>query len=188
MKKTFLKIATILVISLTTLSCSKEGAAGKDGSNGTNGTNGTNGQTGTANVIYSNWINQNWNSSDLPTSKWMSIPEARITSTFFDNGGSILMFYRFQTSTIYPMPYQETNWKVIRKFVVFVPGFISARLESTAPQPIPNDANTYTEGLTVPQFKYVLIPGGVPANRGTNSPEYNKMSYHEICTKFNIPE
>ena len=38
------------------------------------------------------------------------------------------------------------------------------------------------------KFRYILIPGGVPAGRGITPPDYSKMSYHEICTKFNIPE
>ena len=47
MKNSILKIATILAVGLSILSCSKDGEPGKDGLNGTNGIAGTSGTNGT---------------------------------------------------------------------------------------------------------------------------------------------
>ena len=195
MKNSILKIATILVFGMAIMSCSKDGEPGKDGANGTNGiagTNGTNGQTGTANVMYSNWINQNWNFTDVPKYKEMRIVDNRISTTFLNNGGIVLGFFRFQENVVFQLPYTSTSQNNIRAFypVFFATnGEIRFAINSTDGTDLENIELTGGASSFNAQYKYVLIPGGVNiVNRGITTPNYSKMSYKEICTKFNIPE
>jgi hypothetical protein len=198
MKTNFKNFAKVLLMAVTIFSmaiissCSKDGEPGKDGSPGVNGTNG---QTGTANVIYSPWINQNWNSEDFSTSKRMSVSEPKLTYEFIQSG-TVLGFFRMRQNSYFDLPYElglTFNFK--RTYTAFTsnqgspnPGTIFFYIFSTNGTTLSNEALNGTVGDN-PQYRYIMIPGGVStAGRITKPEDYTKMSYQEICTKFNIPE
>ena len=190
--KNFSKVllVAITIFSMTIISsCSKDGEPGAAGKDGVNGTNGTNGQAGTANVQYSNWLNQNWNFADTPTFKQMRVVDNRISNTFLNSGGIVLGFFRYQNNVVFQLTHISNFDKNMRSFfpVHFdTNGEIRFAIEST-------DGTTLTiselNGAETAQFKYVLIPGGVNiSGRGITPPAYSKMTYQEVCAKFNIPE
>ena len=201
MKNSILKTATILVFALAIISCSKDGepgAAGTNGTNGiagtlgaagTNGTNGTNGQPGTANVIYSNWIPADFTYTTTGTTanrKYMVIPfpsSVPIQSDILNKYVVLVYFMGFGDGSLYMLPcnFRGANFMVQPNlsfgFLITATSEGSSPLSPFAIDPVNNN-----------RFRYVLIPGGTLGNRGVSKPDYSKMSYKEICTKFNIPE
>ena len=45
-----------------------------------------------------------------------------------------------------------------------------------------NDKNSYPSIATAHQFRYIIIPGGIPAGRGL------PLTYEDVCKRYNIPE
>ncbi|MEX0662491.1 MAG: hypothetical protein WEA58_07950 [Balneolaceae bacterium] len=78
---------------------------------------------GTANVLYSSWIDINWNHTDDPTYKAMNIVEERITDDFLDTG--VIKVYLLSENNnsngdvriVYPIP-NFINNAVLRYRVV----------------------------------------------------------------------
>jgi hypothetical protein len=202
MKTNFKNFAKVLLMAVTIFSmatlnsCSKpeDGKNGIDGATGQAGTNGTNGQTGTANVMYSNWLSQTF-TTNLPRFKSFSVSDSRLTLQFSNNGGFVLGFFRPQANTSFILPYDNLNsagYVGKRTFQPFFDGAFGSvvfSLISTSPTDLTAlDVNPSVAPET-PQYRYILIPGGVNiSGRGISTPDYSKMSYQEICTKFNIPE
>lgn len=189
--KKFKKITLIVLMAFTPFSLITS-CSGDDGKDGINGTNGTNGEPGTANVMYSNWINQNWNFTDVSKYKDMRIVDNRISTTFLNNGGIVLGFFRFQENVVFQLPYTSTSQNNIRAFYpVFFDtnGEIRFSINSTDGTDLEDVELNGGASFLNAQYKYVLIPGGVNiAGRGISKPEYTKMTYQEICTMFNIPQ
>jgi len=170
----------VSILIITSISCSTED--GKDGEQG---------PPGTANVMYSNWINQDWNFSDNATFKTMRVIENRITPDFVNSGGIILGFFKFQDNVPYNLPYQSISDKNIRNYYpVFFSNNSEIRftLQSTDGTDLtPSEVNGVGPNIQA-RYKYVLIPGGANISSKGKTVEYAKMSYKEICTLFNIPE
>lgn len=172
----FYLLSIILFLSFTNIAC--EGPAGPDGdpgpqgeqgpagpegpagSDGAEGPQGPQGEPGTANVIYSDWMNIDWNRDDDPTYKAMYIPESRVIGDFMAEG--TLMVYAKDESSgdaiVVPLPYVSGS------------DFLSFAIAD-----FPSDGSqgiivvlTSTDGSNVSDFtgaqvRYVMIPGGVAA-------------------------
>lgn len=173
-----------ILLNILFISCSAE-----DGKDGINGQDGEQGPAGTANVMYSDWIDQDWNLDDVSTYKSMQIIEDYLTDDFLDNGGFVLGFFRFQDNVPYQLPYQNITSEYIRTVtpVIFSTyGEVRFTIQSTDGTAL-TDTEVYGSGSSNPQYKYVLIPGGVNIS-GKTSADYKNMSYKEICKLFHIPE
>jgi hypothetical protein len=172
-------IGKFFIIMVLFTSCSPED--GKDGEQG---------PSGTANVMYSDWINQDWNFTNDTYTKSMGINEPKANNDFFNNGGIVLGYFRVYGNTIYPLAYEDNSFKNLRKMYVAYfesQGSIRFIMESTDGTALTNvEVNGSTSDYN-PQFKYVLIPGGVNIS-SKQEVDYTKMSYQEICILFNIPE
>ena len=158
MKNTFLKIATILILTISIFSCSPED--GKDGINGTNG-------IGSDLEYYATtWATRNFVGSGTTWYSTISIPV--ITQQVLDKG-VILTFKKTATDEVVEVSNTTTPY-----FWIFhLLGNID--FESSS-----NQTGTYRHIILVP-----TVPTGVSRLRKT---DYTKMSYQEICAKFNIPE
>lgn len=181
--KTLKTIFTILLVALSTISCSSDdGKDGIDGIDGTNGTNGTNGATGTANVIYSAWIT-------APTAVAETIDGTSGMSTSINAPelsedilakGTILVYVSFGSGT-YTLPYTSTAG-----------GFVNTITAISTAKKIKlfrfrHDAGGTVNLPTTLSWRYILIPGGVAAATSkTAKLDYSKMSYEEVCARFNI--
>ncbi len=171
--------AALFIITILNFSCSKpengtngtNGVDGKNGIAGANGTNGTTGPAGTANVIYSNWINVTFGAPNGAGNQYGELLVPQITQTVY-NSGAVLVYAK-GSSDVYPLPYR--NDSSFGYFLIDVIGKI--RFFTNIP------------AFTTIPYRYIIIPGGTPAGRGTTTkPDYKNMTYSQVCAKFNIPE
>ncbi len=162
MKNTLLKIATVLVLGISIFSCSPED--GKDGIAGTAGTNGTNGTNSNVNVISTPWTIRTFTGSG---SNWnVSYPLSQITQDNLDSG--VLLTYKKTGTDIF----QVSNTVTPYFWVYYSLGEIA--MESSI-----NQSGSYRH--------IIILRAGSAFERNVNT-DYTKMSYQEICAKFNIPE
>lgn len=155
---------------LFTMSCTgpegSVGPAGPQGEQGPAGPQGQQGEEGTANVIYSDWININWNSLNEATSKRMLIDEPRVQGDFMDQG-TILMYLKQEVSgnrVIVTLPYTIGTDFVERSIISY--GIVDAPDLDLIGIYVTNeevDDSTPLSDLAGFQIRYILIPGGVPA-------------------------
>ncbi|KAF2516050.1 hypothetical protein [Flavobacterium foetidum] len=178
--KTFKTIFTILLAAFTIISCS-----GDDGADGTNGTDGTPGETGTANVIYSGWINApaaTPETIDGTSGLSTSIAAPQLTADIMAKG-TILVYMSFGSGTnIYTLPYTSTAGGATNT-ITAIASLKSIKLFRFKHA---NDGTTVALPSTL-SWRYILIPGGVQAATSkTAQLDYSKMSYEEVCARFNI--
>ncbi len=191
------KLTTILMVAVIAImaSCSKEGDVGPQGpqgptgANGANGLQGPKGDTGTANVIYSNWIDANWNVTNNTTSKTMLIPidESLISYSDLTNKAIVMMYLKqYGTSSIYTMP-SAGRWSNTEYDFTFgnnSVGFkgILVNLVSTNGVALTEFQETAFRGN---RFRYVIIKGSILGGRLKNP---RNMTYDEVCAIYNIPK
>lgn len=180
MKKTFLKVAVVLLTAVMTMSCSKDGAMGPQGNagpqgiagtNGTNGANGTNGINGNANVLGSDPFStttSNWTSYSGGTFWTANLTGASsITQNIVDKG--IVMVFRKYTSNgateWSPLPDTIGNVNISFNYGL---GYITFYAQSTNFTAITNPG-----AIT---FRYVVIsPSNRMANPNTDWNDYNQV-------------
>jgi len=180
----FLKpIFTIFLLAIFTISCSgDDGTDGVDGINGTNGTDGAAGAAGTANVIYSAWINAPAAAAETidGTSGMSTTINAPQLSNDILNKGTVLVYMSFGGG-VYTVPYTSTAG-----------GFANTITAISSVQKIKlfrfrhDGAGTVALPVSL-SWRYILIPGGAQATTSkTAKLDYTKMSYEEVCARFNI--
>lgn len=210
--KSKIKFLSYLVLAVLIVSCSKDdgedgaigpqgaqgeqgpaGATGADGQEGAQGETGEQGATGTANVIYSDWIDSEFAANIASSSASFSISAPLMTDDIIDEG-VVLVFGRSNPSLIngdtnvYPLP---IVFGAARQQSYYF------RLEQAEQLDIVVVANEEGEDVGTPffgEYRYVLIPGG-QSTGGSGGPggpsgkpiDYSKMSYKEIIEHFNIP-
>tara|TARA_R110002167_G_scaffold115853_15_gene290516 strand:- start:6080 stop:6691 length:612 start_codon:yes stop_codon:yes gene_type:complete len=194
--------ASLFLMVMAITSCSKEageqgiqgsqGIPGEQGIQGAQGIQGEQGDTGTANVMYSDWIPQDWNFSDGTTYKSMLVEDPNLNLDFLANGGFVLGFFRYQDNVPYTLPYQSFSRNTIRSFtpVHFSEGGnVRFNIGSTDDTALTDDdVNGVGAGISA-EYKYVLIPGGVPLTTGKGGAvAWEKLSYAEVCKALHIPE
>ena len=214
--KTIMKIATRLFLIFFTLlflaGCSKDGedgaigpqgpqgeqgpagpagADGADGEDGAQGDQGEQGDPGTANVMYSEWIDTEFGNSIATSAASFTIDAPEIDADML-NFGTILVFGR--RADILPGPIVDI--RVYQLPIVFG----AARQQSyffvaTNDEEIIISVHANEEGESVgdgdflEQYRYVLIPGGTPTSaKFSNSEELSAMSYEEIQELFEIQD
>lgn len=140
-----------------------DGPQGAQGEQGAEGPQGEQGEPGTANVIYSDWMNVTWNYSDETTYKQMYIKEPRVVDEDFLASGTLLMYFKIETLAglaISPFPYTAGN-DHLRFLIGNIP---SENVEGIVVQLMAIDGSTAVQtDWDDYQFRYVMIPGGVPA-------------------------
>ncbi|SHM69451.1 hypothetical protein [Flavobacterium chilense] len=175
--KTLKTIFSLLFVAISAISCSSD-----DGKDGVDGATGATGPAGTANVIYSAWLTAPTavaetidGTSGLSTS--INAPEL---SADILAKGTILVYMSFGSGT-YTLPYTSTAG-----------GFVNTVTAISSLQKIKlfrfRHDGVGTVGLpTSLSWRYILIPGGVAAATSKQTqPDYSKMTYEEVCARFNI--
>ena len=170
--KLLLPYSLCVALAMFLFSCAKDGVDGKDGINGTNGTNGApgaQGPPGTANVIYSAWIDTiNFKPDTVMTGAVidtvgyfanLNVPKLDLTIL---NTGEIKVYFNLGDATnpaVFPLPYNDGS--------IFIdPVYLLNRIQLYS--------NAELDGLPV---RYVLIPGGTTA-RSAKSINWN--NYAEV--------
>ena len=163
--KYYLTIIFCFII-LITIGCEgPTGPQGPQGEQGIQGSTGSQGPAGTANVIYSEWIAVSEFSSSTDISllgrnyRAYPMPAPELTQEIIDSG-AILVYYKLQ-GMITQLPLTLTGLfgqpDLLITYATLTPGeitILAQRADNTA-----SNLNTNTE------FRYILIPGGTPANQ-----------------------
>ena len=177
-----LLVAFICISLLASVTSCKKGDPGATGPAGPAGPTGATGAAGTANVIYSPWATVNFTGSGSSYTAKITAPQ--VTQDIMDKG-VVKTYFKFG-STVYEGNYhnQATNSGIYQYLSV---GFINLVANFDASYP----------------WRYVIIPGGVASGRlsgeasadifvlqdGTTMSKsmLDKMSYEEVCRRFNLP-
>ena len=171
------------VLAFTNCKKGDPGATGPAGPAGPTGATGATGATGVANVIYSPWANVTFTGSGTSWSAQITAPG--VTQDIMDKG-VVKTYFKFGTA-VYEGNYSNipTGASIYQYLTV---GAINLRATFAANYP----------------WRYVIIPGGVAGGRmssGASSDvfvlqdgstmlksELDKMSYEDVCSRFNIPK
>lgn len=170
-------VSLLLAFTLFFVSCSKTGpvgpagttgAAGAQGPAGTAGLPGPKGDTGTANVIYSPWLNVTFqvNTATNPTTGKLDttgysaqIAAIKLTDSIVKTGEIKVYVNLGSDSTsdqfIAPLPYFDGS-------IIINPYFASGTIQLISNINVSSYvSNTYNHL----QYRYILIPGGVRSGR-----------------------
>lgn len=138
------------------------GEPGPQGPQGPAGEDGEDGEDGNANVIYSEWLDADWNEKDDPKEKIMKITIEEISHNELRNNTLVMMYLQqYGTSSIYVMP-SAGRWSNTWYSYTFgnnVSGFdgIRVQLETTDGADLTELQHAAFRGN---RFRYILIPGG----------------------------
>ena len=192
-KKTKLVLIALLIVF--TYSCSSEdgtdgidGIDGVDGVDGAVGPQGPQGEPGAVNIIYSEWLPQDFNFQDALTYKAMLVNDVNINDNFLDNGGIVLGFFRYQDNVPYQLPYQDfgqNNIRTITPVHFSDGGNVRFGIQSTDGTDL-TASEVNGSGASNPEYKYVLIPGGTLTTGSRSSIDLKKLSYKEVCDYLGI--
>ncbi len=198
----------LFVIALFFIACSKEGPAGPAGSQGPagpqgpTGPQGPKGDTGTANVIYSGWLDvaylpdkdttrdQNGNIVRVDTIGYFAnINAPRLTNTILSTG-EMKVYVNFGTPTqpaVVPLPHLFNLTLSGLPFVFTItPTFLTQRIflysdafdASTEIDPRQNNQKVW-------QYRYILIPCGTPSGRYA---KINWDNYDEVKAYLDLKD
>lgn len=183
MKKIILQLsaAGVFALALSFSSCSKEGPQGPQGEQGlqgAQGATGAKGDPGTANVIYSDWLDVTYESVNdtaddgtITPIAWLAGIDAPKLDASILSTGEIKVYINVNTAgdpEIIPLPlfdyYALTG--VLNINLTYSTGSIF--LYAT------DDASTFeTQGQKLWQYRYVLIPGGIAARKAASAVDWN---------------
>lgn len=181
MKKLTFQIAVIALVAagISLASCSKEGPAGPAGAQGAAGPTGAQGPAGakgdpgTANVIYSQWL-------DVTFTEGLATIAAPQLTTDILNSGEIKIYWNLSTADD-PFVVQVP---CVTPLVVLTGNeddagepdiYIDPYFETEAIHLLSNYNLSSSNGAS--QFRYILIPGGVAARKasGIDWNDYNQV-------------
>lgn len=165
----------LLAIAMLAVSCSKEGPAGAQGPagpagpTGAAGASGTKGDPGTANVIYSDWLDVTYQFV-VPDSVYIAnITAAKLDATIL-NTGEVKIYLNLSsaaTPQIVPLPYVDIfSGLYIQPFF----SLNKIQLESDA-----NVSTRTTNNVKSLQCRYILIPGGTHTRSAIDWNDYKQV-------------
>lgn len=190
MERNFLGLVCTVAFSIIMISsCSKEGPAGPAGATGATGAAGPTGAAGaagpagTANVTYSAWLDVGYAIDTIitvngvrDTTYYTVIPAPKLTAAMLTNA-EVKVYFNVNSAAnpvVYPLPYVDVAGAYIQ------PIYFTGNIELDASE----NFGTFTSGgVKYYQYRYVLIPGGVPAR---SSIDWN--NYADVKAKLNIPD
>lgn len=145
---------------------------------------------GTANVMYSNWINpQQWQSGSMfgQQYRYFDISANAMTQEIIDEG-IVKVYTNFNTSSTYSLPLGKGDSPATPNYSYFFE-LEPQKLRIGYMDP-DNPSTTPTALSTATDFRYVLIPGGksLKAKAKAGSLPINLNSYEEVKKYFGIPK
>ncbi len=164
----------------------EQGEQGATGPQGPQGDQGEQGEPGTANVMYSDWVNTELGNSIATSSASFDIDAPEIDPDML-NFGTILVYGRridaIDGNTVYQLPMVFGAARQQSYFFVATDGNIRISVHAN------EEGDTVGDGTFLAQYRYVLIPGGVSTSGKSGSDmDFSKMTYEEVVDYFNIPE
>lgn len=153
----------MLAVALTVTACKKgdpgpqgeKGDKGDPGATGAPGATGTKGDPGTANVMYSDWIDLAYSLDQASGIYFTQIDETRLTDEMLTTG-EVKVYINLGSAAekaVAALPYRSGNAQITPFFLDQLIEIHSTVNASTATDP--------TTGVKFRQYRYVIIPGGV---------------------------
>lgn len=196
---TRLTISHILLLSLSILlafgfglaGCEgPQGPQGEQGPRGEQGLQGEQGPEGTANVIYSNWTafaDSNWSDAHNEfgqTRREYPIDVPEINEEILSMG-TVKVYVRIPSvlgETVFPLPWIYGLTKGIAQVLSFEldPGMIVINFHDL----VDDSEDPGTFGSVV-EYRYVIIPGGIPAGKAKS---LDLNNYQEVKEYFRIKD
>lgn len=190
MKKVNLfRFSLLLAVIVVFTYCSKEGDAGPQGPagpagpTGQTGPQGPQGPAGAANVVYSNWIDVTYTAdtvhnpdASIDTLGWSATINAPKLVDSILNRGTVKVYLNLNILSanpanpfITPLPLSDINI-----FGLFITPYFSNQTITLLSN---GNASSFTEsGVKYLQYRYVIIPGSMPARMAT----INWNNYAEV--------
>ena len=181
----------LLLIASLIFACSAEdgedgaigpqGPQGEQGASGPQGEQGEQGETGSANVIFSDWIATTLPDPIASNTAIFNMAAPELSAEIRDSG-VILVYGRAFTTDVYGLPatFNSVGFNETHYYRIDTIGEISIRINSIDGADI--GARLFND------YRYILIPGGIPASGKSTPLDYAKMTYEEIVELFNIPQ
>jgi hypothetical protein len=188
--KLYSYLAFVLFAAIFIVACKKgdtgpAGPAGPAGAAGTAGAPGPKGDSATANVIYSAWLDvpfqiltdDTTHPGTIDTLGWEAVISApKLTNTILSQG-TVKVYFNYNTAAapdIIELPFTDPFSYGLNITTEFVQGqiFLFSLLGDPSTQT--------TTGGKIRQFRYVLIPGTVPAS-------VNVKDYNSVKNYFKMP-
>lgn len=197
----YLIVATLLAFT----GCADDGDPGPKGDKGdageagAQGEQGPEGEPGAVNVLYSDWMDLDWNVADETDFKQMAIEEPAITEAYLDEGGILLVFLKGSspevTATTSQLPLSNDSERMYFSTIVLdephpllpIQNGFFLNLLSDDGSPV----SDYQEvaGVINYDFRYILIPGGMPlSSSGRMSPPVDFRDYDAVKAYYNISD
>ena len=206
-KSSLTLLASLVLITFIFTQCQKgdvgpagpAGPTGSAGAAGSPGATGPKGDTGTANVIYSPWLDVTYNGLDtvhnndgsidtvhigsvIDTLWWIGhITATKLTQTILDRG-EMKVYINWGTQAnpdISPLPLFDAFFFGI----IINPEFLLQRIDLYANF----NASTFTDaGQKSFQYRYILIPGSVAGR--LSKPAVDLNNYKEVKAYFGLPD
>lgn len=159
-----------------------QGEQGEQGEQGTPGEQGEKGEPGTANVLYSGWIEPDWYESAPTYYIWYHTDE-NMTADVVDKG-MIFLYYKSGSSddTVRPLYYPPSDIQFIPLFRTFT----STESYTIYLGAYSTDASRLVTMKNNYRFRYVLVPGGAETGGRTASIDYS--DYNQVKEFYNLPD
>lgn len=152
----------MLAVALTVTACKKgdpgpqgdKGDKGDTGATGATGSTGTKGEPGTANVMYSDWLDLGFTLNQPTGIYFTQIDEPRLTDEFLTTG-EVKVYINLGSAAekvVSVLPYRSGTAQI-------TPFFLDQMIELDATVNA-STAIDQTTGVKIRQYRYVLIPGG----------------------------
>lgn len=181
--------AAVLIVACKKGDTGPAGPAGPTGAAGATGPQGPKGDSATANVTYSAWTDVAFTVVTTPDTVVVGkldtlgyvakIVAPKLTADILTKG-EIKAYVNFGSSTnpdVVPLPYTD----LITTGVSIMPDFIVDTIYLTSNA----DASTVTQsGVKFRQYRYILIPGTVPA---AANPAIKWNDYNSVKSYFKLP-
>jgi len=148
----------------------------EDGDTGPQGPQGEQGDPGSVDIIYSDWLQLDWNLNDSPTYLAHQLEAEELIEEFFENGGVLLMYVKSE-NYIYPIPFSGGNDYVY--YEIRLPGDLFIFVGHTG-------SSSVEAFLADGEYRYVLIPGG--HNINGRSITVDLTDYMEVKNYYNLPD
>lgn len=176
--------ASLVAISLLFANCKKgdAGPEGPAGPAGPAGAQGPKGDTGTANVIYSAWLDVTYTVDIADNGDtlgyYANIPAPKLTSAIL-NSGEMKVYFNFGTTAqpdVVPLPLSDPFYGLVFTVDYFVQRiYVYANFD---PSTVVSGGNKYY------QHRYILIPGSVPGRMA--KPDWK--DYNKVKEQLGIPD
>jgi hypothetical protein len=187
-KSSLTLLASLVLITFIFTQCQKGGVGpagpagptGPAGAAGSPGSTGPKGDTGTANVIYSPWLDVTYTADTVHNAPpdppidtvgyYADITAPKLTNAIL-NSGEIKVYVNLGTSTtpnVIPLPYFD-----IYSLFNINPDYSFQKISLYADI----NASTYTQsGQKKQQYRYILIPGSVPGRLSKPAVDWNNYN------------